>query len=398
MIGIAVTQNLVQSIFAIIGFPLFIISAYGLLKEVLLLFLTVYTFKRRKINYVDVLIFLNLLVSVYFFFYSNVTWIIPIEAKIMDLRSYVVVFLIFLLGANMTDYLSYPSFLKSLVPLLWFIILVGLIEYFFIPRDFYMTGFLKTQASKGVEIDSIDAFSYEVEFAGVPFKRMMSVFFNPLNFSYFLILPIFFFFVQRNQLRGKEKWLFLALTICMVLTITRAVIASVIVGVFLYFLILKPSFIKLSVFVVLTSLFLILTPLNTVLTSTLSADDASTIGHEVAKLQAIDNFLDNPNGYGLGTAGAIALHYGDGQRLGGETLFFSIGVTRGWIGLLLFLLLVFFVNFRISRTNTSKLNKYSFYLASVAFTLASIPTEVWLGYQAGFLFWFVGGLLSAKDS
>jgi len=74
---------------------------------------------------------------------------------------------------------------------------------------------------------------------------------------------------------------------------------------------------------------------------TLTFENTSSIGHVVEWLLALDSMVANPLGIGLamsGNFGSVA----DELRVGGENQFLIYGVQLGWIGMILYISLLFF--------------------------------------------------------
>jgi len=72
---------------------------------------------------------------------------------------------------------------------------------------------------------------------------------------------------------------------------------------------------------------------------TLTFENSSSIGHVVEWLLALDSMIANPLGIGLamsGNAGSVT----DELRVGGENQFLIYGVQLGWIGMLLYILII----------------------------------------------------------
>jgi dATP pyrophosphohydrolase len=76
------------------------------------------------------------------------------------------------------------------------------------------------------------------------------------------------------------------------------------------------------------------------LETTSGFSDASSRSHLSELRRSFENMLDEPLGRGLGTTGQIAQRFGDGELAAGESLYLTIGVETGVVGLAALLLLV----------------------------------------------------------
>lgn len=103
---------------------------------------------------------------------------------------------------------------------------------------------------------------------------------------------------------------------------------------------------------------------------TLTFQNLSSVGHLVEWLVALEGMLENPLGVGLamsGNAGSVT----DDLRIGGENQFLIYGVQLGWIGMIIYILLLTFSiihSIRVFRNTDNVMT------ARVAFTGAAAKT------------------------
>ncbi|SIS61105.1 O-antigen ligase family protein [Belliella pelovolcani] len=76
------------------------------------------------------------------------------------------------------------------------------------------------------------------------------------------------------------------------------------------------------------------------LIDTITLQDSSSLGHLVEWLAAIESMISNPMGIGLATSGNIGA-VDEELRVGGENQFLVFGVQIGWIGMILYILMLF---------------------------------------------------------
>ena len=129
---------------------------------------------------------------------------------------------------------------------------------------------------------------------------------------------------------------------------------------------------------------------------TLTFENTSSIGHVVEWLLAFDSMVANPFGIGLamsGNAGSVA----DELRIGGENQFLIYGVQLGWIGMLLYVLVLasgVFLSLRVFYQTEDKMT------ARLAFVAASVKVGLLLPlftanaemytYVAWISWWMIG--------
>ena len=83
--------------------------------------------------------------------------------------------------------------------------------------------------------------------------------------------------------------------------------------------------------------------------------------------------------------------------MGGETLYMTIALTRGVVGLIAVLGLLYAYLSRLRNLNNDTFRR-TMMLATFVYAIASIPTEAWFSFQSGFLFWFFMGVSMEKIS
>ena len=107
---------------------------------------------------------------------------------------------------------------------------------------------------------------------------------------------------------------------------------------------------------------------------TLTFENASSVGHVVEWLIAVESMIENPLGVGLamsGNSGTVT----DEARIGGENQFLIYGVQLGFIGMFLYILLL---GFSISRSIRVFRGTENLMTARIAFTAAAVKTGLLL--------------------
>jgi hypothetical protein len=107
---------------------------------------------------------------------------------------------------------------------------------------------------------------------------------------------------------------------------------------------------------------------------TLTFQNASSVGHVLEWLTALDSMIENPLGVGLamsGNSGSVT----DEARIGGENQFLIYGVQMGFLGMVLYILILVFSINRAIRVFRQTGNLMS---ARIAFTGAAVKTGLLL--------------------
>jgi hypothetical protein len=107
---------------------------------------------------------------------------------------------------------------------------------------------------------------------------------------------------------------------------------------------------------------------------TLTFQNASSVGHVLEWITAIDSMIQNPMGVGLamsGNSGSVT----DEARIGGENQFLIYGVQMGFLGMFLY---IFLLGFSISRSIRVFRLTENLMTARIAFTAAAVKTGLLL--------------------
>jgi hypothetical protein len=107
---------------------------------------------------------------------------------------------------------------------------------------------------------------------------------------------------------------------------------------------------------------------------TLTFQNASSVGHVLEWITAIESMIENPLGVGLamsGNSGSVT----DEARIGGENQFLIYGVQLGFLGMFLYILLL---GFSISRSIRVFRLTENLMTARIAFTAAAVKTGLLL--------------------
>lgn len=330
--------------------------------------------------------------------------------RLFGLRTAIVPFWAYFLGRTLRyDPQAVRRGMWLLVVVCLGITVFGMLEFFFIPRNVLISGLIPYSVLKGGNIASYSNrdFSYIVEYGGIEFKRMMSIFLSPLGLAYFLILPVSLALAaQRFRTRIGGLWplpVLFVLFASVILSGTRAVIASVLLAAILLHMGKKIQ--RPVIMVSLAFLFISISPLKSMIIDTVSLEDPSAKAHLFAYVMGIDQVFQHPFGIGLGQAGPNAIFIKGGEGLYGkvdatvqESLYLTMAVEQGVPTVILFLTFAAAVAWAARRCQRASTDPFErawttgVYLATIGFAFASIPTEHWVGFQSAFIYWWFAGM------
>lgn len=129
---------------------------------------------------------------------------------------------------------------------------------------------------------------------------------------------------------------------------------------------------------------------------TITFENTSSLGHLVEWLLALDSMIANPQGIGLAMSGNVG-SVEDELRVGGENQFLIYGVQLGWLGMLLYILILYFgikISLKVfNQTDDLMTARIAFVAASVKFGLLlplfTANAEVYT-YVSWVSWWMVG--------
>jgi hypothetical protein len=234
-------------------------------------------------------------------------------------------------------------------------------------------------------------------FFGIALPRAVAPFASPLTLAFAFIMPVALLWSRRAGQRVRHQGAVVVLALA--LTQTRSVILAFLLLASFRWLGLRRLHLT-NVLVVAAITLLALGPLRMAIVNTASGTDPSSRAHWAAVLDGAAKLSRNPVGVGLGQGGQIGRTLGQ-QLAGGENLFLVVGNERGWLGLVLTLLL-FAMIFRLAnQVRRSARDHHTVWLADglclatpVVF-LASLATEHGIAFSSSWLFWIVAGFVCA---
>lgn len=181
-------------------------------------------------------------------------------------------------------------------------------------------------------------------------KRLASFFSDPLELASSVLMGFAAGLIWFLTTEKSHQWKFLIVMICsmgsLVFASSRASFASFflmlvfIALVFKLYKLIGFGFLAFCIFVVYV-VFFAPEDFYYFVVDTLTFADTSSIGHVVEWLLALDSMVANPLGIGLAMSGNFG-SVTDELRVGGENQFLIFGVQLGWIGMILYISLLFY--------------------------------------------------------
>ncbi len=242
-------------------------------------------------------------------------------------------------------------------------------------------------------------------------RRLISSYGDPLIVGFANIFTLVLLYQMITNRTGGEVNIFnkfkyaafAVIGIATLLSLTRAAIIGALIGIFVssMFHIGKKSLALAALIAVSLCCIVLFSSAGQVLiNATINLKDPSTVGHLAAYAVGIQNIIRHPMGMGLGYGGYVTQFTGQGARGAGESLFLTIAVEKGIIGLLIFLFFVFSLLLFLKR-NVSYLNDnpasvilaITIFSSAIAYFMASFTTEHWQAFVSSGMFWLFCGMI-----
>ncbi len=181
-------------------------------------------------------------------------------------------------------------------------------------------------------------------------KRFGSFFSDPLELASSVLMGFSAGLIWFLTTKRAYNWFYLLIMVCtlgsLVFAGSRAAFGAFFIMLFFVALVFRlykligAGFLALLVFG-LYVLFFASEDFYYYVVDTLTFESTSSVGHVVEWLMALDSMIANPQGIGLAMSGNFG-SVDDELRVGGENQFLIYGVQLGWLGMLLYILLLFY--------------------------------------------------------
>ena len=179
-------------------------------------------------------------------------------------------------------------------------------------------------------------------------KRLASFFSDPLEMASSVLMGFAAGLIWFLTSKKEHNWLYLLVMFCslgsLVFSASRAAFIAFFVMIFFVALVFRlckliaAGFLALLLFAFYVLVFASDDFYYFVL-DTLTFENTSSVGHVVEWVLALDSMVGNPMGIGLamsGNAGSVT----DELRVGGENQFLIYGVQLGWVGMILYIMML----------------------------------------------------------
>lgn len=307
-----------------------------------------------------------------------------LDAKIFYFKGMLIPSLIYFLGRNTSFSNQEASLFFNLIFGVVFIgFLVNLAELFFGIHLQSLTGYaLFNEAIYKIEPSGNFGLSWTFETQSVT-KRLASIYSDPLELSGSVLMGfsagLIFFLTSKRKISYYYLILMLFAFLSLIFASSRASFASffvmlfVIAFTFKLYNILLAGLISILSFVIFV-IFFASEDFYYFVIDTLTFQNLSSVGHAVEWIIALEGMIDNPLGVGLAMSGNVG-SVNDELKIGGENQYLIYGVQLGWLGMLIYILLLIcsiFYGFKISTTTDNLMT------ARIAFTGAATKTGLLL--------------------
>lgn len=259
---------------------------------------------------------------------------------VVYLRNFLVFFLALLIGRNNLDttqkkeeFFRYFIMLALLAGVFGIIGIIGGNEFF------NAIGVRNVYVGKGWKdlAQGATPGNFRTLVFGIKVNRMASLYYEPVNFSYFIFLATLIAYFT------KRRMAFLFLLVCGVFTFGKGgilVFGLTVMGVSFH-TILNFRFTKRNRFGIILLMLLVLVAI-VVYISAFMKSDFGTYNHFYGFFSAIPELLKNPLGHGMGTAGNILRSYtASGTYTATESAIATMGYQLGIIGIAIFFALLY---------------------------------------------------------
>lgn len=229
--------------------------------------------------------------------------------------------------------------------------IIGLVEWIFLPDEFFVFLGVSTYFSDFLGVD----YTGEAWGQGLPanfwtymgssyVRRSVSVYMSSQGFAitFLVVLPIsVYFMLYKSKDRRKSFWIFVLNAVALLATITRTtIIACIMVFFIMAKLAGKSGWVKKGFLgaLLLFVLGVVFSPgVRTLIMETITWKSDSSVSHVGSWQQSLHMLEGSPIfGYGLSEAGQNSARFG-GRAVGEENVFFRVVGEMGSIGLLLYI-------------------------------------------------------------
>ena len=334
---------------------------------------------------------------------------VPMSTQLLGLRQAVFFMLLYFVGRATPDLID-DSTLRKIFVLVVVTCVIGILERFLVPPiglvalgvAAYFNDFLGASAMT-VGNDWGLPTNYWAVLGGHQVRRAGSVYLNGQGFAvpFLLFFPLVTTWILWRPKRSVWQILLYAMIcIALLLTITRmTIIVALLQALLLILMRRRPEWavagLALTSMLFLAAMVLVPGFPNYVL-HTLSGQEASTAGHLSDWSNGALAFIQQPWGYGLGTADATAARTGL-AHITGDNLYLTYAVQMGLIGVLLLVLALGSITghalnlFHRAQNETQRRIGASIWLATIGLMINGMTAVVFSSITFAWLFFWLAG-------
>ena len=238
------------------------------------------------------------------------------------------------------------------------------------------------------------------------FARAVGPFTHPVGTGHFFVLPLLLAVARSmssvSRLRpgrsALEVAIVLALALAVITPISRGSWGAAVIGVLLCGVLmhrLKPAVLGVAT----AALFIVLVPpFSLSVSSALSMEDSSVVGHAEAVEEGVDTVAENPLGLGVGQADHLGSAFGGDAATGvGENLYLSTLVTVGPIGLAALVGWMIGIGLALKAgIRATDWRRTAVLAALVGYAASAMTASALMRFTTSAAFWLVVGLLVAS--
>ena len=334
---------------------------------------------------------------------------VPLNIQLLGLRQTVFFMLLYFVGRATPDLVD-DSTMKTIFVLVIVTSILGILERFLVPPiglvalgvAAYFNDFLGASAMTGGNDWGLPT-NYWAVLGGHQIRRAGSVYLSGQGFAvpFILFFPIVTTWVLwRPKRSGWHVLAYVIICAALLLTITRmTILVAMLQALLLILMRKKPEWavagLALTTMAFLTAMVLVPGFPNYVL-HTLSGQEASTAGHLADWSNGALAFIEQPWGFGLGTADATAARTGL-AHITGDNLYLTYAVQMGLVGFLMLVLALGSITghainlFHRAQNETQERMGAAMWLATIGLMINGMTAVVFSSITFGWLFFWLAG-------
>ncbi|MDQ6873022.1 MAG: O-antigen ligase family protein [Gemmatimonadota bacterium] len=424
--GLAFHSLAMAVLFGWFALPVGVVRVIAAWKDIGLLVLLLIVFTRAitgrgprvQIAWTDFWIGALVVLAMMYFAGENL-WLrtnLPISAELLGLRQAVFFMLVYFVGRAMPDLADDDRTMRRIFTLVLFTCVAGILERFLLPPEglvalgvaAYFQDFLgATAITVGNEYGLPT--NYWASVGGHQIRRAGSIYLGGQGFAipFLLFFPMLTAWVFSRQKRSKWQVVgYSIVCLALLLTLTRMTIIVAMLQLLLFILLRRrPEWAVAGlalVAMVFLSAMVLLPGFPTFVLNTLSGQESSTAGHLTDWQNGMLSFLQQPWGFGLGTADLVAARSGL-EHITGDNLYLTYAVEMGLAGVVLLALSLGSIMghslnlLRNADTEAKRRMGTTLWLAAIGLSINGMTAVVFNSITLGWLFFWLAGAVVTQS-